>query len=263
MTLLEEAWYPSTLLRHSERRYLRKLVAEGDLSRLEKTCEEFRPFEGTRAELIANPPDDVFRGIVGSYGKVRNAPHYIAFVGDDRVPTADIALGYMGEGIILEATSLGLNTCWVAGFFRPDVVRKHIDISDVESVKAVTPIGYAENEHDRIEGLRTGRNKPHRRRELTSLVIKGSLPPREWMLKALEAARLAPSAVNRQPWRFLIEKDAVTIIESISTNWFSRISYRLDCGIAMLHFELGALAAGVRGKWTLLEPPQVARYSIV
>jgi nitroreductase len=263
MAFIEDAWYLSILLRHSERRYLRRPVPEGELSRLRRMCEEFRPFEGARAELVADPPDDVFRGIVGSYGKVRNAPHYIAFVGDDRVPTADVALGYMGEGIILEATSLGLNTCWVAGFFRPDVVRKHIDVSNTESVKAVTPIGYAENEQDRIDGLRAGHNKPHRRRELSSLIIDGSLPPKEWMLKALEAARLAPSAINRQPWRFSVEKDSVTINEPISRNWVSRISYRLDCGIAMLHLELGALAAGVRGEWTLLEPPQVATYSIV
>jgi hypothetical protein len=258
-----DSWYQSIFLRHSERLYSGEPVTEGELSKLEKTCREFRPFEGARAELVRSPPDDVFKGIVGSYGKVRNAPHYVAFVRNDRVPNADVALGYMGEGIILEATSLGLNTCWVAGFFRPDVVREHIGVSDDESVTAVTPVGYAKEKCDRIESLRTDHNKPHRRHELSSLVTKGSFPPREWMLKALEAARLAPSAVNRQPWRFLVEKDSVTIIESISTNWFGRISYSLDCGIAMLHLELGALAAGVRGEWTLLDSPQVAKYSII
>lgn len=37
------------------------------------------------------------------------------------------------------------------------------------------------------------------------------------------------------------------------------IPKRLDCGITMLHLELGALAAGVTGTWEFLLPPRVAR----
>jgi hypothetical protein len=36
----------------------------------------------------------------------------------------------------------------------------------------------------------------------------------------------------------------------------------LDCGIAMLHFELGALTNGGVGGWELLEAPDVARYHL-
>jgi nitroreductase len=263
MALPVESWYQSILLRHSERSYSDEPVSEKDLSRLEKTCREFRPYKGARAELVRSPPDDVFKGAVGSYGKVRGAPHYVAYVGDNDSPTADIALGYMGEGIILDATSLGLNTCWVAGFFRPEVVRKHIDVADSEYVAGVTPIGYAEDKAVRIDSLRSGHIKMHKRQQLHNLILHESLAPKQWMTKALEAARLAPSAVNRQPWRFLIEDDSITITETSSGFLFGRIPYRLDCGIAMLHLELGALATGTRGKWTILETPQVAKFQIV
>ena len=47
-----------------------------------------------------------------------------------------------GEGVILEATALGLGTCWVNGFFRPDAAKEHIALADNERVYAVTPIGY-------------------------------------------------------------------------------------------------------------------------
>lgn len=186
MVLPVESWYQSIFLRHSERQYSDEHVSKENLSSLEKTCREFRPYEGARAELVRNPPDDVFRGAVGSYGKVNGAPHYVAFVGDSNSPTVDITLGYMGEGIILEATALGLNTCWVAGFFRPEVVRKHIDISDSEYVAGVTPIGYAQDRAVRIDNLRSGHAKMHKRQQLRDLILPKSLPPKQWMTKALE-----------------------------------------------------------------------------
>ena len=79
-------------------------------------------------------------------------------------------------------------------------------------------------------------------------------------MNALEAARLAPSARNRQPWRFRVRDGAITITED-GRPALPGISKRLDCGIALLHLELGARAAGVSGRSELLDPPQVARFS--
>jgi hypothetical protein len=36
----------------------------------------------------------------------------------------------------------------------------------------------------------------------------------------------------------------------------------LDCGIAMLHIEVAALNAGMKGKWEFLKSPQVARFRV-
>ena len=73
-----------------------------------------------RAELITKSPDEVLRGIVASYGKVKGAPALIAFIGDIDDTYVNEKIGYTGEGIILEATAMGLGTCWVGGsmFFR-------------------------------------------------------------------------------------------------------------------------------------------------
>lgn len=107
----------------------------------------------------------------------------------------------------------------------------------------------------------TGFGWTHRRKPMANLVSgfeEANTP--EWIRVALEAARLAPSAVNRQPWRFQVEQDALTV----SVNRLGRefnISKRLDCGIAMLHIEVAALNSGVHGNWDLLESPQVARFT--
>jgi hypothetical protein len=81
------------------------------------------------------------------------------------------------------------------------------------------------------------------------------------MRAALEAARLAPSAVNRQPWRFHVEPGSVTVSVDNDHLTFG-ISKRLDCGIAMLHIEAAALDCGAQGEWELLSGLDVARFTV-
>ena len=65
----------------------------------------------------------------------------------------------------------------------------------------------------------------------------------DWAVAAVETARLAPSAVNRQPWRFRMDAGALVIARDGAMET-PKVTKRLDCGIAMLHAELGARAAG-------------------
>jgi len=77
---------------------------------------------------------------------------------------------------------------------------------------------------------------------------------------ALEAARLAPSAINRQPWSFHVEPGNITVSVRSTGPEFG-ISKRLDCGIAMLHIEVAAMTCGVRGQWDFFEPSKVAQFT--
>jgi hypothetical protein len=104
--------------------------------------------------------------------------------------------------------------------------------------------------------MMSGFVRSRRRKNLEDL-IEGKLEQR-WMIGALEAARLAPSAVNRQPWRFRVRDGSIDVtVDDTRDNY--KISKRLDCGIAMLHLELGARKAGAATRWKPLEPPDVAR----
>jgi nitroreductase len=133
---------------------------------------------------------------------------------------------------------------------------KQIDLEEEERVLGVTPIGYSEKETDRV-GVST---KPYRRKSLGKLLGSGKVS-NGWTKTALEAAKIAPSAGNRQPWRFHVTDDAITVSTNSDRKEF-RVSRRLDCGISMLHIELGALVSGVRGSWEFLEHPKVARYRL-
>ena len=109
----------------------------------------------------------------------------------------------------------------------------------------------------------TGLGLAHRRLPISKLVSgwgKEKMP--EWVRVSLEAARLAPSAINRQPWGFNVEDDGITVFVRTSSTEFN-VSKRLDCGIAMLHIEVAALSSGVKGNWKLLETPRVGRFCVV
>jgi hypothetical protein len=214
--------------------------------------------------MISESPDRVLRGIVGSYGKVKGAPALIAFIGDIDDPYVNEKIGYTGEGIILEATAMDMGTCWVGGsmFFRRGVAESIVGAAGNERVFAVTPVGYALKEFSLGERVQMAFGIFHRRKPLKEMV--SGLDEKEWpqwMKAALEAARLAPSAVNRQPWRFHVEPKSITVsVDSSLVEW--GISKRLDCGIAMLHIEVAALDCGVKGQWELLEAPQVAKFTV-
>jgi len=259
---LKSEWYDAIITRRSRRRFDSRPIAPKLLEYISNICTEFRPFKHARSVLIKEVPEKVFRGIIGPYGKVKGAPAFIAFIGDMSSPNVQEEIGYTGEGIILEATTRQLSTCWVGGFFRPAVVSSMMDIGKEEKILAVTPIGYATEQQSLEERIMTGFGLTHRRKSLASLVtgIKQSEWP-AWIKAALEAARLAPSAVNRQAWRFHVESNSLTISVSQSVPEYN-ISKRLCCGIAMLHIEVAALVNGNQGEWELLSEPLVARFTV-
>lgn len=258
MEIPVKSWYDAIFLRHSQRRYSGEVPNDEVTARIERVCNDFRPFPGARAVLVRDSGKDVFKGAVGElFYKVKETPYYIAFIGDMKAPNVQAITGYLGEGVILEATALGLNTCWVGGFYRREPVKEQVNLKDGERVLGITPIGYSKKETDRV-GVSS---KQYRRKNLEKLVLSGDVDDKKWVRTALEAVRIAPSAANRQPWRFNISADTITV-SSNSKREGIRVSRKLDCGIAMLHLELGARVEGIDGSWEFLEYPDIAIHRI-
>ena len=249
-------WYPAIYTRRSRRSYKPILIDPEILNNIDIFCEQYKPFNSTRAVLVSQEVDKAFRGIIGPSG----APAFVAFVGNIDDYHIREKIGYLGESVVLEATSLGLSTCWVGGFLRKHMIEQLVDAESNEKVFGITPLGYAKEKESFKEGVMTGFGWSHRRKPLYKLVRGLSETDwLEWINNALDAARLAPSAMNRQPWKFHIVKDSITI----STNETARdlsLSKRLDCGITMLHLEVAALNQGIHGIWELLDSPDVARF---
>jgi len=256
-------WHGVIEKRRSRRRFDPNLpIAPETLAALDKVCNHFAPFPHARSRLVTESAETVFKGIIGSYGKIRDASAFIAFIGNMDDPFVQEEVGYMGEGIILEATALGLDTCWVGGFFRPEIAGSLVKASSNERVLAVTPVGYAREFKSWEEKSMTRFARSHSRLPLSKLV-KGL--PREkwpdWVNICLEAARRAPSAANRQPWGFDVQENSITVFVR-SRGPESNVSKRLDCGIAMLHLEVAAADSGCMGEWEFLPSPQVAEFNV-
>ena len=264
MDIPYKKWYGAIENRHSRRKFEPKALKQKNLKELQAVCDGFQPFPDARAVLVTEPPELVFKGAIGSYGKIKGAPAFIAFIGDTESDTVSEHVGYTGEGIILEAEAMGMNTCWVGGLFRPEIVASMVTLGEDEKVYAVTPVGYAPDRMTLEEKLMAGFGLTSRRKTLSKLCIglKQSDWPR-WLKPTLEAARQAPSRMNRQPWRFHVEKDSIAVAVNRNTvDADSVTSERLCCGIAMLHIEVAAGNAGVSGEWEYFDPPLVAKFQV-
>jgi hypothetical protein len=255
-----EDWAGAIRVRHAWRKYRRKRPIATDWHELAVHCDTFQPFEGVRVVAVERPEADIFFGFLG-IGKVSDAPSVLLFIGDESVPDVEAKVGYTGEAAVLEATRRGFGTCWITGSFKRGKVKKLVELAPGERVYGVTPVGYPETGPEGVEPPRLGQGRTHKRVELSAIapgISAGKWPT--WAFEGIVAARLAPSAYNRQPWRFRFEDGAVVVSADDSGKMVG--GRRLDCGIAMLHFELGALTNGGIGGWEFLTAPDVARYTI-
>lgn len=196
---------------------------------------------------------------LGTYGMIRGARLYILGAVKD-VKGSQIDLGYCLEKIILEATAMGLGTCWLGGTFRRSSFARQMELAEDELLPAITPVGYpAESAaiQDRIvrAGARSTRRKPWSQLffsvdEKTPLTEDAAGAYRN----ALEAVRLAPSAKNRQPWRIVRDREGRYRLYLKEDKFYNRVlgkikMQHLDMGIAMAHFELAAREQGIDGRW--------------
>jgi nitroreductase len=201
-----------------------------------------------------------------------SSPHFIIATSEEK-PLFMLNMGFRMEQMILFATQQGLGTCWVGGMFTEERIGDFLGLSRGERVIVLTPLGYPDNSfygrmaHDVIElgAMNFGRRKP------LSQIAFGA----EWgspletedevLLEALECARLAPSWVNSQPWRFLVTGKEIIAVADARGRYSSvrdgKHFYRLDVGIAMSHFFLAAKEMGWSGSWqvTGFDPAQVAK----
>ena len=72
----------------------------------------------------------------------------------------------------------------------------------------------------------------------------------------LEAVRLAPSAVNRQPWRAVVTENAVHFYKKgkVPPTASTGDMQKIDLGIALCHFRLAAEEAGISAEFVLQDP---------
>ncbi|MDO4543443.1 MAG: nitroreductase family protein [Clostridia bacterium] len=204
--------------RHSVRSYLDRAIEAEKRDALNFEIAKCNAEGNLSIRLITDEPR-AFAGLIARYGRFENVKNYIALAGKDGRDLSE-RVGYYGERLVLLAQTLGLNTCWVAGSHSKSEARKHSGLKDGEKLIAVISIGYGKTQ-----------GKPRKSKPLHALYTAESEPP-EWFLSGVEAAMLAPTAINQQ--RFLISlKDGKVTIKD-KGGFYSKI----DLGIVKYHFEI-------------------------
>jgi len=164
-----------------------------------------------------------------------------------KVPHAEEAFGYSFEQAVLHAQELGVGTTWIAGTMNREMFEKAMEVGPDEVMPCVSPLGYpAQRKSIREVMMRKAIKADSRLGSAQIFFDEGfekpfSVESDSALGKALELVRLAPSAVNKQPWRLVICKDCVHFYEKHSLNGGSGDwdIQKIDMGIALYHFALG------------------------
>jgi nitroreductase len=200
---------------------------------------------------------------LGTYGVIKGARQFIAGAVRHH-PKSMEDFGYGMEKNILEATALGLGTCWLGGTFRRGGFAEKMKLADDEILPAVTPVGYAREKRsltDKFFRFSAGSN---RRRPWHELFFDGRfdnpLPQESAGLyeTPLACLRTGPSASNMQPWRILKDNKAFHFYLKSTPGYRAVMGnvrlQNIDMGVAMCHFELSASALCLNGCWQVVEP---------
>ena len=211
--------------RHSVRAYKDQPLSEEIVKVLEDEIVKLNNEGQLHIQLICNEPK-AFQGTMAKYGKFRNANNYLVMAGK-RAEDLDERVGYYGEHLVLLAQTLGLNTCWV-GLSYSKVPGTYV-LEEGEKIACYIAIGYGETQ---------GVN--HKIKTVEQVSNASDITP-SWFKKGVEAALLAPTAVNQQKFSFEYVGMSNNRHQVRAKKGFSMIGYtQMDLGIAKYHFEVGA-----------------------
>lgn len=226
---------------------------------------ELKNFDNKGKKLIKNidihvyikDKEEVFeqlKGIAGYKNYMLEAPHYIIILSDKKDNYIENT-GYIGEGLRLKALELGVNSCWIT-FEDGEEIKKSLMIDSDKKLTALIALGYDDNKIKVFNaaadmGYNPSKAEINKVEDNISyrLGVEDVVFMKEWgncaaaddlsyrgLLDGFNYARLAPSTLNRQPWRFILD-DNLVILAMRKDDGINEYEGRIDTGIVMLYFE--------------------------
>jgi nitroreductase len=215
----EEELYQAIFKRKSVRNYESGPLDAGAISRIEaflKTIRSIDPKIRTEIRIIENSK---VRGMF----KV-DAPHFLAFFSEVKEGHLTNA-GFMLQQVDLFFSSTGIGSCWQGG---PKPVKGVVGPPGLEFIIAMAFGKPSEEPHRKSAS-------DFKREPIAKITtMEGG--------EILEAARLAPSAMNNQPWYFT-KNDGIIDAFSAKSLIFDKMNH-ISLGIALCHVWLAAKNEG-------------------
>lgn len=243
--------------RHSVREYDGKPLSRAEFNALIAVVEECARESGLDIQLVGDNPE-VFN-VIARFGLIRGCRTHVAFVVDDakargatsganaaangateadcvemrgaRRTAVDEAIGYWGQKIVLAAQDMGLNTCWCA--LRSSKKSRAV-VAPGKKIRLIIAVG-----HGKTQGF----SRKTKSVEALSSVECAKAPA--WFAAAMEAAQLAPTAMNNQNFKITLLSDGKTVRIDAPQSGLNVI----DEGIVRCNFEIAANELGADWRW--------------
>ena len=207
--------------RHSVRKYTEQPIEAAKVASLRAELEKLNSESGLNIQLVLDEPKCFSTGI-WKYGQFSAVKNYFVMAGP-KGKDAEEKIGYYGEKLVLLAQTLDLNTCWVGLTYKK--IPGTYSLREGDTVHCVIALG-----HGSIQGVQ------HPLKPAEQFYESDGIPPK-WFLDGMEAAMLAPTAVNQQKFRFILHDGNKVEAKTL----FSMAGYtNIDLGIVKCHFEIGA-----------------------
>jgi len=211
--------------RKSRRTYVGTPIDLDKLYILNKLAEKYNSEAGLRITIIEDA-SNAFNNVSKSYGLFKGVRTVIAMIGNKDDEHRKEKLGFYGELLVLEATTLNLGTCWVGGTF--DRGSNFVQLGNDELLECVITVGNVPEvtfKEKLIHSFAAPKSKA------IEEFYKSDSPIPEWIYDGLKAVKKAPSAVNRQPVAFTYIEDELRA--SVENKQRFEL---IDLGIAKAHF---------------------------
>lgn len=223
-------------MRQSRRAYLPRPLSEEYLSVIRQLIDAANENEELNFRLIED---------ASGYSKLVSGKYSaIALCGDDTEKTR-IKIGYWGETIVLQCVYHGLGTCWITGTYDENRLLTSLKLPKSERLYGIIVLGFAKPKLSRkeklIHNINFKKNKPYQ--QMFEVCDKELPKHYKYAMKLVESA---PSDTNRKEIHFRYEND---VLSAYVDEPYSDKS--IEFGIAQLHFNLGAIASGIRGHWDI------------
>ena len=216
MTILE-----AIKARHSVRKYSDKPLEAPAAEALNAEILKCNAESGLNIQLVLEEPK-AFASGMWKYGQFSGVRNYFVMAGP-KGKEAEEKIGYYGERLVLLAQTLGLSSCWVGLTYKK--IPGTFTLREGDTVHCVIALGY---------GITPGVQHPLKPVD-NFYECEGTAP--QWFLDGMQAALLAPTAINQQKFRFILHEGG--IVEARTQ--FSMAGYtNIDLGIVKYHFETGA-----------------------
>ena len=250
------------LKRHSTRRFDGEPFSQETLSQAVAFAGSVEPLcqENQFDCLVKSTQEINIKEVVGAYGNIINPPHFLApYLIGERYPLTD--LGYRAAQMVIFLTAAGISTCFIGTIAHQKEACQMLALPPGSVFGAAVLIGKPGHgfTNQTIESLIHNFSTGDKRLPLEAIFFDQyfdypQMPPEE-IAHLIRFARRSPSAVNAQPWRFLLRDRLYLFATRQNPRYGKNFDYRYyDAGICMAHIHLAMRAAGKEHHWELLPP---------